>query len=117
MKKKIICFDIDGIICNTIKGNYIEAKPIKKNIILINKLFKKNYKIILFTARFMGRCNGNIDLATKKAKMLTLAQLKKWKVNYDDIFFGKPSYDLIIDDKMLGFKKNWTKKMNFLMRN
>ena len=38
MLKKIICFDIDGVICTTDKSNYHKAKP-KKVIKLIN-LFK-----------------------------------------------------------------------------
>ena len=44
---------------------------------------------------------------------LTLRQLKKWNVKYHKIYFGKPSYDLFIDDKALFFKKNWS---NFLKK-
>ena len=40
-KKKIFCFDIDGIICRTIDSNYIKAKPNFKTIKLINELYKK----------------------------------------------------------------------------
>ena len=36
-KKKIFCFDIDGIICKTKKNNYTKSVPIKKNINFINK--------------------------------------------------------------------------------
>ena len=28
--KKVICFDLDGVICNNTWGNYKLAKPIKK---------------------------------------------------------------------------------------
>ena len=51
-EKKRFCFYIDGVICRTKKNNYKNAKPIKKVIILINKLYKNNY-IIIFTARYM----------------------------------------------------------------
>ena len=34
-------------------------------------------------------------------------QLKKWKVKFHKLIMGKPSYDLFIDDKAYGFKKNW----------
>lgn len=106
--KKILCFDIDGVICKTIKSkDYIKSIPIKKNIKYINKLYERNYKIILFTARFMGRSNENASLAKKKASKLTLTQLKEWKLKFHKIYFGKPSYDLFIDDKNLSFKKNW----------
>ena len=48
MRKKIICFDIDGIICKSYKGNYKNSKPILKNISLINKCFKEGHFINLF---------------------------------------------------------------------
>ena len=57
----------------------------------------------------MGRCNGNLEQVKKKIKPLTLRQLKKWEVSYDKIYFGKPSFDLFIDDKSLFFKKDWPK--------
>ena len=108
MKK--ICFDIDGVICDTNKSNYAKSTPIIKNIKIINKLYKNNI-IILYTARCMGRTKDNIKRAEKIIKILTISQLKKWKVNYHKVFFGKPSYDLVIDDKSLFFKKDWEKKL------
>jgi len=110
MKKKItFCFDIDNIICKTINSNYFLSKPIKKNIDIINKLKKNGHTIKIFTARHMGRNGDNQKKAVKGAKKLTISQLKKWKINYDQIFFGKPSSDFYIDDKNLNFKKNWRK--------
>ena len=47
-KKKTICFDIDGVICKTKNSNYKNSKPIKKNINLINSLYK-GYCIKIFT--------------------------------------------------------------------
>ncbi len=117
MKKKIICFDIDNVICITnSKKEYSKSKPIKRNIKLINEISKKGHKVILYTARYMGRCNGNISEVKKKIKPLTLRQLKKWGVRYDKVYFGKPSFDLFVDDKSLFFKKDWSvilkKKLN-----
>lgn len=105
--KKTICFDIDNIICKTINSNYKKSKPITKNIRCINDLYNKGYVIKIFTARYMGRTNDNPFVAKKKAKQITLNQLKRWKVNYHKIFFGKPSTDFYIDDKNLNFKNNW----------
>ena len=31
MKKKSLCFDLDGVICTTKGNNYIQAKPKKSN--------------------------------------------------------------------------------------
>jgi capsule biosynthesis phosphatase len=109
MKKMTICFDIDNVICKTSKkNNYKNSKPIIKNIKMINNLYYKDYKIIIFTARGMGRYKENLQLIKKKIKPLTIYQLKKWGVRYHKVYFGKPSYDLFIDDKSLFFKENWS---------
>ena len=73
MKYKKICFDIDGVICKVRSDNdYTKSKPIKKNIQLINSLYKKKFKIILFTSRFMGRNNDD----TVKAKKWDISSQK-----------------------------------------
>ena len=110
MKFKTICFDVDNVICTTnSKRNYSKSTPIKDNIKVINKSYDNGFKIILYTARYMGRCNGNVSEVKKKIKPLTLKQLKKWGVKYHKIYFGKPSFDLFIDDKSLFFRKKWPK--------
>ena len=114
MKIKTICFDIDQIICKTsIKGNYSKSLPIKKNIKTINMAFNNGYKIILYTARYMGRYKGDLSKVKKYIKPLTIKQLSSWGVKYHEIYFGKPSFDLFIDDKSLFFKKDWS---NFLKK-
>jgi len=108
MKLQIICFDIDNVICRTnSRKNYSKSLPIKKNIKMVNEIYKKGYTVILYTARYMGRCNGNLIEVEKKIKPLTLKQLKSWGVNYHKIYFGKPSFDLFIDDKSLFFTNKW----------
>ena len=37
--------------------------------------------------------------------------IKKWKLKYHELIFGKPSYDIYIDDKSIFFDKNWTEKL------
>ena len=110
MNSKTICFDIDGVVCKTVGNNYHKSKPNKKVINLINKLYKKN-KIILFTSRFMGRNNDKISLAKKEGYKFTVAQLREWGLKYHVLKFGKPSYDLIVDDKSIDFSTGWTKKI------
>ena len=117
MKYKTICFDIDNVICRTDKKkNYKLSKPIKKNILTINKLYDANYKIVIYTARYMGRCKGDLKQVEKKIKPLTLRQLKNWGVKYDKIYFGKPSFDLFIDDKSIFFNKNWPKEIKKIFK-
>jgi hypothetical protein len=55
----------------------------------------------------MGRNNDNSTLAKKQGYKTTFKQLKKWGLKFHELKMGKTSYDLIIDDKSLGFKKNW----------
>ena len=119
-KLKNLCFDIDGVIFkkNTSvnkKLKYNNLVPIKKNIKFINDLYKKGYNITLFTARYMGKYNNNRFLAEKKIKKKTIFQLKKCKLNYNNIFFGKPSFDLLIDDQAIFFKKNWIPELKKIL--
>ena len=60
----------------------------------------------------MGRNNDNAKRAKRDGLKFTKSQLKKWKVNYNKLIMGKPSYDLLIDDKCIFFKKNWYKFIN-----
>ncbi len=109
MKLKTICFDIDNVICKTdTTRDYSKSIPIKKNIKIINEAYNNGFNIILYTARCMGRYKGNLTKVKKQIKPLTLKQLKNWEVKYHKIYFGKPSFDLFIDDKSLFFKKNWS---------
>ena len=107
MKKKIICFDLDNTLCKTIGSNYKLSKPFDKKIKFVNYLKKKGFYIKIFTSRFMGRNKENRTLAKKAGYKFTKNQLKNWKLTYDELIFGKPSFDIFIDDKSLNFKKNW----------
>ena len=118
IQKKKICLDIDGVICKVRKdNNYKFTKPIKKNIKFINKIPRDKYKIILFTSRFMGRTNDSKKKAIQIGYKFTKKQLKKWQLEYDQLIMGKPSYDLIVDDKSLFFKTNWIEKLNNKIKN
>tara|TARA_B100001057_G_C22496641_1_gene812321 strand:+ start:299 stop:667 length:369 start_codon:yes stop_codon:yes gene_type:complete len=113
--KKILCFDIDNTICKTIGRSYSDAKPIKKKINQINELYNSGYYIKLFTSRYMGRNNENLSKAKKQGLKMTKKQLKDWNLKYHKLLFGKPSYDLFIDDKSIFFKKDWHKHIkNYL---
>lgn len=59
----------------------------------------------------MGKYKGNLKKVTKKYLNLTKTQLKNWGVKYDELILGKVSYDLFVDDKALGFSKNWINKL------
>lgn len=111
MKKKIFCFDLDNVICNTKKNYYKLSKPNTKAIKLINDLYNEGYYIKIFTARYMGRSNDNILKASKLGLKLTIKQLKLWKIQYHSLIMGKPSYDLFVDDKSYGYSNMWIKDL------
>ena len=108
-KKKILCFDIDGVICRSNSLAYQKSRPIKKNIKKINQLYDQGFYIKIFSARYMGRSNNVVSIATKKNKKITVPQLKKWGVKYHEAIFSKPVYSLFVDDRSLFYKKNWAK--------
>lgn len=106
----IICFDLDNTICITKKKNYMKAKPKKEVIILINKLYDKGHIIKIFTSRYMGRNNENKKKTYKQGYKNTFNQLNRWNVKFHKLLLGKPSYDIFIDDKALGYSKKLMKK-------
>lgn len=84
--------DIDETICTSPEDrDYSMAKPILDRIRKINELHDSGNTIIYWTARGTGT---GIDWSD-----ITKKQFKDWGVKYDDLKFGKPIYDLFIDDK------------------
>ena len=92
VNKLIVYVDIDETICVTPESrNYADATPIIQNISKINELFDHGHSIIYWTARGTG---SGIDW-----RQITEKQFKDWGVKYHELRFGKPIYDLFIDDK------------------
>lgn len=88
----IIYVDIDETICKTeLNTDYSKAIPIQKNINKINNLYDNGNIIIYWTAR--GTITG-LDWTE-----ITKDQFKEWGVKFHELKFGKPFYDLFIDDK------------------
>lgn len=88
----IYYIDIDETICTTPNTrDYNKARPIKKAIDKVNRLFEEGHTIVFWTAR--GTLSG-IDWTE-----ITKCQLRIWGVKYHELKFGKPVYDCLIDDK------------------
>ena len=92
-------FDIDGTICSTTHGDYTAAQPYMDRIEKINNLYDEGNTITFQTARGMGRSNNCVAIATETFRELTKKQLEEWGVKYHNLFLGKPSGDIYIDDK------------------
>ena len=96
----IYIIDIDSTICKTPyidgKNCYEDSIPYTNRIKKINDLYRSGHTIIYWTAR--GTSTG-IDW-----ELLTKRQLFDWGVMYHEVRFGKPSYDVWIDDKAFNDK-------------
>jgi hypothetical protein len=94
-----VCFDIDGVLCGQVEGNYQDAQPNRAMIDLLNRLHDRGDRIVLHTSRFMGRAKGNREEAERIGREFTERQLAGWGVRYDELQMGKPRYDYVIDDR------------------
>lgn len=87
-----IYIDIDETICHSPNvPDYTTSHPIMENIQKANELYDAGNTIIYWTAR--GTKTG-IDW-----RGVTEKQFKEWGVKYHELKFGKPNYDVFIDDK------------------
>ena len=88
----IIYVDIDETICKTQSDrDYSKSVPMKDRIAKINKLYDEGNTIVYWTAR-----GTETELDWKE---VTENQFKEWGVKYHELKFGKPFYDLFIDDR------------------
>jgi len=101
-----ICIDLDGTICELRKNHqsYSDILPKKGAAEMIEKLRKNGHTIIIYTARNMKTQNHNVGKVVKNIGKITLDWLEKYQIYYDEIFFGKPNADLIIDDRCFRFE-------------
>ena len=103
-----ICIDLDGVISELKKENeqYSDLEPVNNALLKIKELKQNGHYIIIYTARHMKTCNGNLGLVNSRITKITLDWLEKHNIQYDEIYFGKPYADLYIDDNAIRFN-NW----------
>ena len=97
-KMKTVYVDIDETICRSPESrDYSLAIPIVDHIHKINELYDSGVEIVYWTARGTG---SGIDW-----REVTEKQFEKWGGKYHDLKFGKPVYDLFIDDKNINTER------------
>lgn len=95
-----IYIDIDNTICGSPDTtDYRKSVPWPKAIQAANDLYDAGNEITYWTAR--GAKTG-IDW-----RELTVIQLAAWGVKYHALEFGKPDFDMLIDDKAHNAKGGW----------
>lgn len=95
-----ICFDLDNTLVSypKISGDYTSVDPIIKNINFAKFLKSLGHTIIIHTARRMKTHNGNVGSVIADIGKITIDTLEKFKIPYDELYFGKPYANFYIDD-------------------
>lgn len=86
-------FDLDGTLCSQ-EEDYNNAKPLKRRIAKVNRLYDSGHTIIIDTAR--GSMTG------KDWYSMTENQLKEWGVKYHTLRTGEKMYgDFYVDNRQI----------------
>lgn len=109
-RKLRICIDLDGTICDIRQEGqtYAEVKVKPGAAECIRALRQAGHTIVIQTARNMGSTGHNVGKALKNVGKITFDWLERNGIEYDEIFFGKPNADVMIDDRAFRFADNWT---------
>jgi FMN phosphatase YigB (HAD superfamily) len=99
-ERKTITFDLDDTLCEGYP--YYMAKPKYEKIKIVNELYAKGHKIIIYTGRGMSK---GYQLAVMQYWDLTIEQLNSWGINYSELVMGKPHYDIMICDKVINSRQ------------
>lgn len=108
-RKLRICIDLDGTICDIRQEGqtYAEVKVKPGAAECIRALRQAGHTIVIQTARNMGSTGHNVGKALRNVGKITFDWLERNGIEYDEIFFGKPNADVMIDDRALRFADNW----------
>ena len=112
---KRFCFDLDNTLVSfpRIKGDYTTVSPMHENIKFLQMLKLKGHHITIYTARRMKTHNSNVKKVIKEIKELTIKQLKNFKIDYDELIFGKPYADYYIDDLSINSLEDLNFKLGY----
>jgi len=100
-----ICIDLDGVVCQLREPGqtYAELEPLAGAVERLRSLRAAGHYLILYTARHMKTCNGNIGQVVARQGATTLDWLERHGIEFDEIHFGKPHADVYIDDNAIRF--------------
>lgn len=106
---KRICLDLDGTICSlqNQKGDYENAVPLPGAVETINRLYDQGHHIIIYTARRMRTCNGDVEKVKAMVGEVTRTWLERHGVKHHELIFGKPYAHVYVDDLAHHFDGDW----------
>jgi len=100
-----ICIDLDGVIAALKRGqdSYASVLPVPGAAEKVRALKQAGHTIIIYTARHMKTCSGNVGQVVARVGAVTMEWLARHDIPFDEIYFGKPQADVYIDDNALRF--------------
>ena len=104
MNIKRLIVDLDNTISYTIKGDYVNSKPIEQTINMLRKYHGEGWEIVINSSRNMRTYDANVGKINIYTLPNIISWLNKYNVPYDEIIVGKPwcGYDgFYIDDKAI----------------
>lgn len=104
MNVKRLIVDLDNTISYTIKGDYVNSKPIEQTINMLRKYHDDGWEIVINSSRNMRTYEANVGKINIYTLPNIISWLNKYNVPYDEIIVGKPwcGYDgFYIDDKAI----------------
>lgn len=116
--KKRFCFDLDDTIlhCKKPGQKYGNESPQADAIKILRQLHNDGHYIIIYTARHMNTCDGNVGKVLARQGLTTLEWLNRYNVPYDEIYFGKPHADVFIDDKAYHHDGSWERTERYIQK-
>ena len=101
----IIGVDCDGTLCSWHPGEYEKAQPFPEKCAAIQRLHAAGHEIWIYTAR--GSSLGSVEAADSRWGEITRGQLTAWAVPFHRLIFGKPPFEVLIDDRSVIFTEDW----------
>jgi capsule biosynthesis phosphatase len=100
-----ICVDLDGVVCRLKQPgqDYADLEPVPGAVEALRGLKAAGHYLILYTARHMKTCGGNVGQVVARQGATTLNWLARQGIVYDEIHFGKPHADVYLDDNAVRF--------------
>jgi hypothetical protein len=93
-----ICFDVDGLLAVE-EGEYDQRTVFEDTVTILKKLDSNGHRILIQTARYMKRLNGDSEEVYAYCYEELIQWLKKHGIPYREVYSGKCSADIYLDDK------------------
>lgn len=93
-----ICFDVDGLLAVEF-DEYSKRGVFSESVEVLKKLKACGHTIVVQTARYMGKFDGDQQKATQAGHYELKCWLDSWEIPYDAIFLGKAGCHIYLDDR------------------